>query len=101
MIDCIQTLEHHFMDQRDVYISGNLLIYYQEGEPCRSIAPDVFVVREIEKRERPIYQTWVEGKMPDLVIEIVSESTWRRDLGIKATLYPNPEPPKLKSSSSG
>jgi Uma2 family endonuclease len=87
VVDCIQTLERYFADQPDVYVSGNILIYYREGDPTRSIAPDVLVTRGIEKRARSIYQTWVEGKMPDVVIEIVSETTWRRDLGVKATLY--------------
>lgn len=29
---------------RNLYVAGNLLIYYEEGQPQTSVAPDVFVV---------------------------------------------------------
>lgn len=89
MIECIQTLERHFAGRPDVYVSGNLLLYYHKGDPTRSVAPDVLVVLGIPKRKRRIYQTWVEGKAPDVVIEISSETTWRRDAFFKTTLYAN------------
>ena len=31
MTDAIQELEDHFADQPRVYVSGNLLLYYEEG----------------------------------------------------------------------
>ena len=37
-------LRHHFRGRRDVYVSGNLLLYYQKGNPRAAVAPDVFVV---------------------------------------------------------
>ena len=40
----IGSLTRHFKDRPDVYVSGDLLIYYEEGNPRVSIAPDVFVV---------------------------------------------------------
>ena len=40
----MERLRHHFRDRRDVYVSGNLLVYYEEGNPGASVAPDVFVV---------------------------------------------------------
>ena len=30
MIDFIQMLKHHFRDVDDVYVSGNLLMYYED-----------------------------------------------------------------------
>ena len=50
MVDFIQMLEHHFREVNDVYVSGNLLIYYEEGNPRRSIAPDVFVAFGVGKK---------------------------------------------------
>lgn len=33
MFYVIQALQEHFRDAEDVYVSGNLLLYYVEGEP--------------------------------------------------------------------
>jgi len=44
MIYAIDALETWFAEREDVYVSGDLLIYYKEGNPGASIAPDVFVV---------------------------------------------------------
>ena len=57
-----------FAERADVYVSGDLLIYYQEGDPGASIAPDVFVVMGAAKHERPSYRLWDEPKAPDFVL---------------------------------
>lgn len=83
----IGALARHFRDRRDVYVSGDLLIYYEEGNPRVSIAPDVFVVFGVEKRQRPNYKLWEEGRAPAFVLEVASPSTWRDDLGRKRSVY--------------
>ena len=83
----IGALSRHFGDRPDVYVSGDLLIYYEEGDPRVSIAPDVFVVFGVEKRRRPNYKLWEEGRAPAFVIEVASPSTWRDDLGWKRSVY--------------
>lgn len=83
----VEALDLHFQTHQEVYVSGNLLIYYEEGNPKKSVAPDVFVVFGVPKREHDIYQTWVEGKGPDLVIEITSRSTRHVDEKVKPDLY--------------
>ncbi|MYN65819.1 MAG: Uma2 family endonuclease [Acidobacteria bacterium] len=83
----IGALSRHFRDRRDVYVSGDLLIYYEEGNPRVSIAPDVFVVFGVEKRRRPNYKLWEERHAPDFVLEVASPSTWRDDLGRKRSVY--------------
>ena len=83
----IGALSRHFRDRRDVYVSGDLLIYYEEGNPRVSIAPDVFVVFGVEKRERPNYKLWEERRAPAFVLEVASPSTWRDDLGRKRSVY--------------
>jgi Uma2 family endonuclease len=87
MMDKRSALEDHFRDRTDVYVSGNLLLYYVEGDPRRSVSPDVFVVPGIPKRERPIYKLWEEGRPPAFVLEITSRSTRREDVGKKHRLY--------------
>ena len=83
----IGALSRHFRDRRDVYVSGDLLIYYREGNPRVSIAPDVFVVFGVEDRQRPNYKLWEEGPAPAFVLEVASPSTWRDDLGRKRSVY--------------
>ncbi len=83
----IGALTRHFRDRPDVYVSGDLLIYYEEGNPRVSIAPDVFVVFGVEDRRRPNYKLWEEGPAPAFVLEVASPSTWREDLGRKRSVY--------------
>jgi Uma2 family endonuclease len=80
MIALIQALDYFFRDQPEVYVSGNLLLYYQEGDPKKSVAPDVLVVKGIPKHKRRIYRLWVEGRPPDVIIELTSKSTRTKDL---------------------
>ena len=86
MVDFIQMLQHHFRDE-PVYVSGNLLIYYEEGNSKKSVAPDVFVVHGVAKKRRRTYRTWEEGKTPDFVLEVSSRSTHRNDIEEKKALY--------------
>ncbi|MDE0446401.1 MAG: Uma2 family endonuclease [Spirochaetaceae bacterium] len=71
----------------DVYVGGNLLIYYEQGNPRASVAPDVFVVLGVPNHKRRSYLLWAEGKVPDFVLEIASHSTWAEDRGPKRELY--------------
>ncbi len=87
MMDLISTLEVHFEEVHDTYVSGNILLYYVEGNPRKHISPDVLVVHGIPKVKRETYRVWDEGKAPDLVIEVTSKSTRAEDLGDKKGLY--------------
>ena len=87
LTDLIFTLTNFFRDEPDVYVSGDLLLYYVEGDPKKRVAPDVFVVRGVSKRQRRIYKLWEEGRPPDVVIELSSRQTWREDLQVKWRLY--------------
>ena len=82
-VDC---LGHYFRNHPDVYVSGNLLIYYQQGTLAR-VAPDVFVVFGARDEERSSYLLWEEPKAPDFVLEIASPGTWREDQTSKRELY--------------
>ena len=82
-----ELLLHYFEPIEDVYVSSNLLIYYEEDNPGARVAPDVFVVCEMSKHKRMSYKIWEEGKAPDVVIEVTSKSTRHYDEGDKAKLY--------------
>ena len=87
MIDLIAMLREYFHDDPHVYISGNLFLYYQEGDPRRVVAPDVFVVKGIPGGRRRIYKLWEEGRPPDVVFELTSPSTRNEDRRTKHDLY--------------
>lgn len=87
MMQLIAGLQDHFAAREDVYVSGNLLLFYQEGAGRKHIAPDVLVVMGIAKRRRDNFKIWEEGKAPDVVIEVTSASTRTDDLGSKKGLY--------------
>ena len=85
--DAYGALNVRYLDRPDVYVSCDLLIYYEEGDPRKSVARDVFVVFGAAKRNRMIYKLWEEPKAPDFVLEVASKNTWREDLGRKRALY--------------
>ena len=80
-------IENHFAHIPDVYVLGDMMMYYEEGDPRKSISPDIFVAFGIGKKERRIYKIWEEGKPPDFVLEFSSKSTYRNDLTGKVQLY--------------
>lgn len=83
----IQTLEAYYASNPRVYVSGNLLIFYERGNRRRHVSPDVFVVKGIPKHPRDNYLLWQEGKGPDMVIELTSRTTREEDLETKYELY--------------
>jgi hypothetical protein len=69
-------------------VGGNLLLYYEEGRPERSVSPDVMLARGVQgKHDRDLWLVWEEGVPPTLVFEITSRSTRREDTGRKKDLY--------------
>jgi Uma2 family endonuclease len=87
MVDLIETLKWHFRADPAVYVSGDLLVFYEKGNERRHVAPDVFVVPGVGGHIRENYLMWEEGRGPDFVIEVTSKTTRREDLGKKHRLY--------------
>jgi Uma2 family endonuclease len=79
MIYLREGLRHHFRDRPDVYVSGNLFLYYEQGKPSAVVAPDVMVVRGVAPGSRRKYLLWEEGVSPCLVVEVTSRSTRHED----------------------
>jgi Uma2 family endonuclease len=86
MVRNIELLKYHYRGQR-VYVSGDLLVYYEEGNPKKYVVPDASVVKGIDPGPRRIYRIWIEGKAPDVVIETTSRKTKRVDTQTKPQLY--------------
>jgi Uma2 family endonuclease len=88
LIYCVEALRLFFQSRPQVYVSGNLFIYYEEGQTQQNISPDVFVVFGVSKRQRRSYKAWQEGgKLPAFVLEITSASTKKQDEEVKPKLY--------------
>ncbi|MBD2164197.1 Uma2 family endonuclease [Calothrix membranacea FACHB-236] len=86
----IQCLELLWRDRNDFYVSGNITIYYsprqRKSEDFRG--PDFFVVRGTERKPRKSWVLWQEdGKYPNVIIELLSDSTALTDKGLKKQIY--------------
>jgi Uma2 family endonuclease len=87
MAEVIETLRDHFADEPNVYVSGNIMVYYEEGNPLVFHSPDAFVVRGISNQPRNNFKTWTEHQAPEWVLEITSRTTQREDQDEKLTIY--------------
>jgi Uma2 family endonuclease len=86
----LQCLELLWQNRNDFYAGGNLTIYYssrkRKHEDFRG--PDFFVVLGTERKTRKSWVVWEEdGKYPNLIIELLSNSTSATDKGLKKQIY--------------
>src|SRR5487761_1646826 len=80
----VEMLEALYAGEPRVYVAGNMFLYYVPGDRLKHVSPDLFVVRGGPKdKPRRKYLLWEEGKGPDLVVELTSESTRDEDLDKK------------------
>ncbi|MBF2064810.1 MAG: Uma2 family endonuclease [Calothrix sp. C42_A2020_038] len=88
LIYCVEALSIYFQNRTDVYVSGNLFIYYRQGVPSAVVAPDVFVVFGVRKKKRLKYLVWEENNIvPSFVLEVTSASTQENDEKEKPIKY--------------
>ena len=88
MTETVAEMRHWFRDRLDVYVIGDMLVYYRMNRTDIRVAPDIFVVFGVTSRHpRDSWLVWREGKAPDFVMEIASPGTWRRDVYDKRILY--------------
>lgn len=72
LIYAIEVLRLYFQSRRYVYVSGNLFIYYEQGNPKAVVSPDTFVVFGVSARQRKSYKVWQEGgKMLRLCLRLL------------------------------
>lgn len=81
------TMRARYRDRDDVYAATDLGLYFEEGNRRAVVVPDLMVVFGAPPRHRLSYKLWEEPKVPDFAAEVLSESTWRRDLAVKPALY--------------
>ena len=88
LVYAYHALQAWYGDDPTTWVGSDMFLYYAEGRPDRVVAPDLFVVSGVQKTERRnIFQTWVEGRVPDFILELTSSSTYANDRDTKFELY--------------
>jgi Uma2 family endonuclease len=85
----IDTLKPYLADQGvKAYVAGNNFLYYQKGKPPKFCGPDFYVVLGREDVGQLSYVVWEEdNRFPDVIVELISESTESVDRGAKFIRY--------------
>jgi Uma2 family endonuclease len=89
MIHIRAVLKWRYRGER-VYVGSNLLVYYakaQGGKKGRAVAPDNFVVKDCDPGMRRVFKIWEEGRVPNTVFEVTSDSTRAEDEREKPEIY--------------
>ncbi|ACB51334.1 unknown [Crocosphaera subtropica ATCC 51142] len=87
----LKSLEWLWQDREDYFAAGNLTIYYSPKQKTSEFfrGPDFFVV--LGTPRNPNRKSWVvweeDGKYPNVIIEILSDSTAETDRGEKKQIY--------------
>ena len=87
----IDSTHYYWRDRTDYYVGGNMFIYFSE-EQIRNQdyrGADFYIVKDVDgTKERKAWLVWEEeGRYPDLIIELLSESTAEVDKTVKKRLY--------------
>ena len=87
----IETIELHWEDRKDFFCGGDMFLYFNEkyykNKDFRG--PDFFVVKGVDHdKKRQYWASWQEEvAFPNLIVELLSESTKKIDLGEKKHVY--------------
>ena len=87
IIEMRSRFRNYYRDIPDIYISGNIMMYYEDGRPPKAVSPDILISFGVGKKPRRTYKIWEEGKPPDFVVEFSSKGTVQNDLNHKMELY--------------
>lgn len=94
-IDAITPLQDRYRGRLDAFVGGNLMMFFEEGNPRRYVSPDVFVAFGVASEPpRPTWKVWEEGKLADFVLEVTSKTTRGNDEESKKRLYQRLEVPE-------
>jgi len=86
----VSCLEWAWQERDDFFIGANLTIYFsrQQLKNHDFRGPDLFLVKNTTREPRNSWVVWEEdGRYPDLIIELLSESTANTDRTLKRDLY--------------
>jgi len=87
----IDSLDHHWSDRSDYFVGGNMFLYYSAAQVKNKDfrGPDFFTVLGVDRfTTRKYWAIWDEaGKYPDIIIELMSDSTATIDTQEKKRIY--------------
>ncbi|MCS7301241.1 MAG: Uma2 family endonuclease [Fimbriimonadales bacterium] len=94
----IELVNNYWRDRDDYFAAGNVFVYFSPDQaeevvlnrPTAYRGPDFFVVTGIDGRKpRDRWVVWLEGKYPDLIVELLSDTTAHVDCETKKKIYQN------------
>ncbi len=88
----VSHLEWYWRERDDFFIGANLTVYYTHEQLRRREfrGPDFFLVLGTTREPRNSWVVWEEeGRYPDLIVELLSDSTAHVDRTDKKSLYQN------------
>ena len=86
----IHPLEDYWQERTNLFVSGNMFIYFsvEQARNQDFRGPDFFAVLDaLPGRDRKSWVVWEENKGPDVVIELLSDSTAEFDKEEKKQIY--------------
>ncbi len=84
----IHSLRAYWKKSRRYYIGGNMFLHFDLNRKKKFIGPDFFLVMDTDDHLRKSWVVWQEGmKYPDLIIELLSDTTRKTDKGEKKKIY--------------
>jgi Uma2 family endonuclease len=87
LVSCLEWL---WRDRDDFFVGANLTIYFsrQQLRNRDFRGPDLFLIKPTTRIPRPSWVVWEEeGRYPNLIIELLSDSTASVDRNLKKNLY--------------
>jgi Uma2 family endonuclease len=87
----IRSYRHYCAGRNNFFVGGNMFVYYssQQVKNKEFKGPDFFIVLDVPSDpSRPGWVVWEEnGRYPDMIVELLSDTTEVKDLGDKKSLY--------------
>ena len=86
-IHLVEVVRARYADRGDVIAEADLGFYFERGNRSALVVPDAMVVFGVHERPDLSYKLWEQPKVPDLVLEVLSQDSWRKDVHEKPGLY--------------
>ncbi|NJL58567.1 MAG: Uma2 family endonuclease [Desulfobacteraceae bacterium] len=88
MILLIESLKAFWGDKKPYFAGGNMFLHFDLSGKRHFKGPDFFLVLDVNNRERKSWVVWQElFRFPDVIIELLSDSTRTTDKTEKKELY--------------
>jgi Uma2 family endonuclease len=84
----IESLETYWGKSRSYFVGGNMFLHYNPSIKNLHRGPDFFLVLNAKEKKRKSWVVWQEGmRFPDVIVELLSDSTRKIDYTVKKELY--------------